>query len=533
MYQIECESCPHEWMLGSAATQIQKSRAKLAEYIKANKEDIVLIENCTAATASVIRAVGLRAGDTAIHLSTAYGMVKNCLSYCAAATGANVVEVKVEFSCRMAPVSRNGHPLDLVLAKTIDEAISKGSRVALVTFDYISSCPGVIMPVHTLAKVCKSRGVPCFIDGAHVLGQLKLNCFALEASGVTFFMSDAHKWLFSPKGSAILWVSRSAQTDVYPSVIGAVCSNSPATSFHPDAICGLSDFELRFQYTGTRDYTPMIAVSDALSFRKRIGENVILGYNHGLALWAQEWLSTTWRTEILVPPECTAAMAHVRMPVQWSGAAVLLNRMLKDKYAMHVMCFALPARVHLGEAVQTHWVRPCVQLFISRDDVLAFGLAVQELAPRCDSVAKYFAKWQASSRARKQLRATCMAPVMAHKITLGFCVAPTEPVLQHENSAHELADESHVQHMSAESSDVAAVAKYSAGNLGSGQSCSVGVGFKRNSSTSAPRRVEHKDALLKPRSISNEKGVGDVRQSPNSVIDFMGTACTSLLGASV
>ena len=47
------------------------------------------------------------------------------------------------------------------------------------------------------------------------------------------------------------------------------------------------------------------------------------------------------------------------------------------------------------------------------------------------------------------------------------------------------------------------------------------------------RRVEHKDALFKPRSISNEKGVGDVRQSPNSVIDFMGTACTSLMGASV
>ena len=119
-------------------------------------------------------------------------------------------------------------------------------------------------------------------------------------------------------------------------------------------------------------------------------------------------------------------------------AAVLLNRMLKDKYAMHVMCFALPARVHLGEAVQTHWVRPCIQLFISRSDVLAFGLAVQELAPRCDSVAKYFARWLAISRARKQLRATCMAPVMAHKITLGFCVAPTQPVLEQEHSAHEL-----------------------------------------------------------------------------------------------
>ena len=70
MYQIECESCPHEWMLGSAATQIQKSRAKLAEYIKANKEDIVLIENCTAATASVIRAVGLPVSYTHLTLPT-------------------------------------------------------------------------------------------------------------------------------------------------------------------------------------------------------------------------------------------------------------------------------------------------------------------------------------------------------------------------------------------------------------------------------------------------------------------------------
>ena len=221
----------------------------------------------------------------------------------------------------MAPVSRIGHPLDLVLAETIDEAISKGSRVALVTFDYISSCPGVIMPVHTLAKVCKSRGVPCFIDGAHVLGQLKLNCFALEASGVTFFMSDAHKWLFSPKGSAILWVSRSAQTDVYPSVIGAVCSNSPATSFHPDAIVVCPFLNSAFS-TPERETILHDCGERCPSFRKRIGENVILGYNHGLALWAQEWLSTTWRTEILVPPECTAAMAHVRMPAQmvWRGS---------------------------------------------------------------------------------------------------------------------------------------------------------------------------------------------------------------------
>jgi selenocysteine lyase/cysteine desulfurase len=81
---------------------------------------------------------------------------------------------------------------------------------------------------------------------------------------VTYLMADAHKWLFSPKGSAMLWVTRAAQRGMHPAAIGAVCSNSPSTQFRPEVLAGLSDFERRFQYTGTRDYTPLIAVKDAL-----------------------------------------------------------------------------------------------------------------------------------------------------------------------------------------------------------------------------------------------------------------------------
>lgn len=533
MYQIECESSPHEWMLGNAAMRIQDSRAEIAEYISANKEDIVLIENCTAATASVIRAADFRAGNTVIHLSTAYGMVKNCIAHYASASGAHVVEVQVEFSGKeMAPVGRNGDSLELVLAKTIDEAASKGSHVALVTIDYISSCPGVIMPVHAMAKACKSRGVPCLLDGAHVLGQLKLNCFALEASGVTFFMSDAHKWLFSPKGSAMLWVTRSAQASVHPSVIGAVCSNSQLTSFRPEVLRNLSDYEVRFQYTGTRDYTPMIAVRDALSFRKRIGENSILGYNHGLALWAQNWLSTIWRTEILVPPECTAAMAHVRIPVQSFSAALLLNRMLKDNKAMHIMGFSLPAREQFGESVPTHWIRPCMQLFISRDDVRAFGFAVQELAPRCESVASCFTKWQSVSRAKCPMITPCIATALAHKITLGFSVTPAQTALKQDDSAHELAGGSRMQHNAARTCAVAAVAKYSAGSLGSGgQACSIAGEIMRYSSTSQAFPLERKYKFSEARDTQYERSVYDVGQSPNSVIDIMGTSSTSFTDA--
>jgi selenocysteine lyase/cysteine desulfurase len=76
---------------------------------------------------------------------------------------------------------------------------------------------------------------------------------------VHYWISDAHKWLFSPKGSAVLWVTREKQSRIVPSALGAVVRSAASmASFRPAAVEGLSDFELRFQYTGTRDYTPLV-----------------------------------------------------------------------------------------------------------------------------------------------------------------------------------------------------------------------------------------------------------------------------------
>ena len=212
---------------------------------------------------------------------------------------------------------------------------------------------------------------------------------------------------------------------VHPSVIGAVCSNSPLTSFDPAALEGLTEFERRFQYTGTRDYTPLIAVHDALKFRARVGEDAILAHNRGSAIWAQEWLAKAWRTETLTPPECVANMAHARVPVSSMAAATLLNRTLKEDKGVHVMGFSLPPREHLRETKPTHWV-PCAQLFVSRDDFRALGAAVLELAPGCEAAAKCGAAWLAKTRARSSSRRALEAAKfvseldVGHKVTIGF-----------------------------------------------------------------------------------------------------------------
>ena len=448
---------------------------------------------------------------------------------------------------------------------------AEGRRVAMVTFDYIASCPGAIMPVAQMARVCKQRNVPTVLaDAAHALGQVRLDLRALEAAGVTHFMADAHKWLYSPKGSAMLWVTREAQASMYPSVVGAVCSNSRTTNFDPAALANLSEFERRFQYTGTRDYTPLVAVADALRWREKVGESAILGYNHSLAVWGQEFLASEWNTETLVPPECTAFMAHARVPVSTPGAAALLNRRLREERATHVMAFELPARAHLGETEPTHWVRPCAQLFVSRDDFAHLAAATKALAGECEAAAKAACAWLARTRARlmreraleRAEEAALAAEAAAaggrararHAVTVGFEVAPASvPHISGSGSFGAGARTDSAFDLAA----VEAVAKYSAGALGTPNAAAkaardattsvseeaaktAAVNYTNAGPFSSPRSVGFLPALAEEDVVSGVagklgalalgKGLGYAAASPVSIIDVSGTSSASSVG---
>ena len=142
-----------------------------------------------------------------------------------------------------------------------------------------------------------------------------------------------------------------------------------------------------------------------------------------------------YSTETLVPADCTAFMAHSRVPVRSSAAALLLNRLLTQEHAMHVMAFSLPARKHLGEVEPTHWVRPCMQLFVHREDVRALGAAVLRLAVGVEAAAKLGSHWLAKTREVTTARraaleaetASFLDQTAAHNVTVGFSVPVPPP----------------------------------------------------------------------------------------------------------
>lgn len=52
-------------------------------------------------------------------------------------------------------------------------------------------------------------------------------------------------------------------------------------------------------FKGTRDYSSLLTLTDALAFRRSIGENAIIKWNSDLKIFAENYLSKAWKTEIL------------------------------------------------------------------------------------------------------------------------------------------------------------------------------------------------------------------------------------------
>lgn len=62
----------------------------------------------------------------------------------------------------------------------------------------------------------------------------------MPAIGADYYLSNGHKWLYSPKGSAFLWVTPALQSTIHPLVI---------------SFGYLQGYLAEFDYQGTTDYS--------------------------------------------------------------------------------------------------------------------------------------------------------------------------------------------------------------------------------------------------------------------------------------
>lgn len=323
---------------------LRHAAARVAAEFGGEGSDWAFVENATAGLNAVIASLAFEPGDELLCLSQVYNAVGNAMRYFAERRGARVATVPV-------PVPfTDPEPLFAAIAAAI------GPRTRLAVFDHITSAGATVLPVRQMAALCRERGVPVAIDGAHAPGQVALDVPTL---GVDWYVGNLHKWAFAAKGTGVIWCAPERQPDTHPVAISHNLGQG---------------FAAEFDYSGTRDNSHWLAAPAALDYIAGFGTEAIRAHNRTLANEACALLVDAWGTEAAAGPDCRAAMASVRLPGGRTGDRLAAHRLgleLNEKYGITA------GTMLIGDAL---WLRLSAQLYNEIDDYSELAAVGRELA---------------------------------------------------------------------------------------------------------------------------------------------------------
>ncbi|UCD24214.1 MAG: aminotransferase class V-fold PLP-dependent enzyme, partial [Gemmatimonadota bacterium] len=187
-----------------------------------------------------------------------------------------------------------------------DQNISSNTRV--VVFPHIDNVVGLVHPVKELAQLARDRGVEIVtVDGAQSVGMLELN---VSDMGVDLYCTSPHKWIQSPKGLGLMYMSQQLQDAVPPMWVTWGQARWRGSI-------------RRFEDYGTRNLPELLALGDAIDFQLSLGTRAKLErYRY---LWEFFRAATRESDHVLW-----------RSPESWSMSASLFAVEVKDKVSTEV-----------------------------------------------------------------------------------------------------------------------------------------------------------------------------------------------------
>ncbi len=257
---------------------------------------------------SILRSFSYKPGQNILVTSIGYNAVRTTIQFLIDTYGVQVVTVPIVF-----PIDRQK------ILQVLKDAVER-EKIDFAVLDHISSFPTIQMPLEDIIPLFRHHKIRTLIDGAHSLGQIPLNLKELDPD---FYLANAHKWLCGAHGSAFLYVKKELQNLVHPAVISHFYNMG---------------YQKSFAWTGTRDYTPMLAMSSALAFRSQIGDEEIGTYNNGLCRRVASFLFDRWNTTSIAPLEMMNSMINIPLPCNvprplcWNYDVESLQRKLEEKH---------------------------------------------------------------------------------------------------------------------------------------------------------------------------------------------------------
>ncbi len=324
------------------------ARAALGAFLGADPDDLAFVGNATSGVNTVFRSLDFRPDDEILVTDHEYNAALNAARHVAERSGARVVVAQIPF-----PLADPADVTRAVLA-----AVTPRTRIAMIS--HVTSPTALVFPMAELVRQLAQRGVDTLVDGAHAPGMLPLD---LDALGAAYYTGNCHKWLCAPKGAAFLHVRRDRQSAIRPLTIshGANARRE-----------GRSRFRLEFDWTGTGDPSPCLALPDAIAFMASLrpgGWPDVMATNHALVLAGRDLLCQALGVAAPAPDEMLGSMAAVPLPEvaqpSLPAGAATIDEALQVHLGIEVPITVWPvdAAVEDGAGEPTRFVRISAQQY--------------------------------------------------------------------------------------------------------------------------------------------------------------------------
>jgi isopenicillin-N epimerase len=328
---------PMDFLVRQAPPLLWEAREGLAQFIGADPCRLVFAANVTAAVNTVAASLRLAAPGEVLLTDHEYGAMEWCWERAARRQG---------LTLRTFPLP----PMPREPGEVVD-AFRKAvtNRTRLFFFSHVLSPTGLVLPARDLCAEARRRGVLTVIDGAHATAMIPLDFSSL---GCDFYAGNCHKWLLAPTGSGFLCLGTGSEDRVQPLQVSWGWHHDRTRPDERDEF-GATPRLRAFEFEGTRDLCPWLAVPAAIDFQAGLGWDRVRGRIAELARYTRERLSGIAGLEQATPaePALHGAMTAFALPPGTDAAA--LRRGLWEQHRIEAPVIERPDRLLIR--VSTHF----------------------------------------------------------------------------------------------------------------------------------------------------------------------------------